>query len=171
MLYWRVRVNDDNEVGLRWSPTGTFRRRLPVPVLAADNPLRRTAIPLLRWSPVIGAVSYSLHVDQADGTRKDFTLRSTAFTPTAFYGTGIWRWKVRANFPGGESERLVGARAVHAYDRGARRRHRDQRSGRMLFSWQPEPSAKRYRVEISTSSSFSTIAYSATTENWRSRRS
>ena len=41
-----------------------------------------------------------MHVDQADGTQRDFNMRSTRFTPTLFYGTGIWRWKVRANFPG-----------------------------------------------------------------------
>ena len=159
VLYWRVRANDENELGLGWSPTGTFRRRLPAPLLAADNPLAGTAIPLLRWSPVIGAVSYSLHVDQADGTRKDFTLRSPAFTPTAFYGTGIWRWKVRANFPVGMTQVVGGGySADQAYTRtigaptgvaGIKGR------GRMLFSWQPEPSAERYRVELSASSSFS----------------
>ena len=30
-------------------------------------------------------------------------LRSTAFTPVVFYGTGIWHWQVRANFKFGST--------------------------------------------------------------------
>ena len=37
-LYWRVRANDENPVGLTWSAIRNFRRRLPAPVPNADNP-------------------------------------------------------------------------------------------------------------------------------------
>ena len=39
VLYWRVRVTDVKDRGLTWSPTRTFRRRLPIPAPAAGNPL------------------------------------------------------------------------------------------------------------------------------------
>jgi len=86
VLYWRVRANDDAKTGLTWSSTSTFRRRLPAPDIAPGNPGGGTTIPVLSWNPVSGAVSYDMHVDQADGTTKDFSMSSTSFTPTLFYG-------------------------------------------------------------------------------------
>ena len=104
LLYWRVRATDADGVALGWSqPTRTFRRRLPVPVPDPANPTGGADIPVLSWSAVQGAVSYGMHVEQADGTRKDFVTTSTSIAPTTFYGTGIWRWSVRANYPGGLS--------------------------------------------------------------------
>lgn len=161
VLYWRVRANDERRIGLRWSSVGSFRRRLPAPTPAAGNPTEGGTIPLLTWSPVQGAISYDLHVDQADGTRKDFTLRAPAFTPTTFYGTGIWRWQVRANFPAGLLQRVSGpyspltpfTRRIAA-PTGMRA---ESRKGRLVFSWDHVAMAKRYLVEVSESNSFSQI--------------
>ena len=99
VLYWRVRVTDVKDRGLTWSPTGTFRRRLPIPQHAAGNPSGGPMIPALAWLPVQGAESYSIHADQADGTTRDFDLRGTVFTPNSFYGTGVWHWQVRRTSP------------------------------------------------------------------------
>ena len=168
VLYWRVRANDENRVGLTWSPTGTLRKRLPVPALSPENPLGGEAIPVLAWSPVPGAVSYDLHVEQADGTKRDFAMRSSAFTPTAFYGTGIWRWQVRASFKaglqataGGYSGALPFARRI-ATPTGARTTKAPHAA---LLAWNPAPQAREYRVQISDSDSFSTVIESATTKN------
>jgi hypothetical protein len=166
-LYWRVRAMDVTGVELAWSPASTFRRRLPVPSLASDNPTGGETIPLLRWNLVPGAVSYTLHVDQADGTARDFTQSSAAFTPTVFYGTGIWRWKVRANFPA-----VAGTAASGAYSdpiEYVRRINAPTRpkmqfaNGRVLFTWEPDPAATRYRLEVSPSNSFSDAVESVTT--------
>jgi hypothetical protein len=168
VLYWRVRVTDVKDRGLTWSQTGTFRRRLPIPALATDNPIGGPAIPALAWQPVNGAVSYSFHADQADGTKRDFTLRGTVFTPTIFYGTGVWRWQVRANFPGGNTAVSSGWSGSSPFTRvipppdGVNAINKD---GRLLISWEPSTMAKTYRVDISTTNSFSTIALSAGTEN------
>lgn len=160
LLYWRVRAADERRVGLTWSRTGTFRRRLPTPVPSADTPTEGGAIPLLRWSPVQGAVSYDLHVEQADGTRKDFTVRSPAFTPTTFYGTGVWRWQVRASFP------ARGGTASGAYSplRPFTRRivaptglRAQSRRGRLVLAWAETVMAKRYLVEVSDTNSFGRV--------------
>ena len=45
VLYWRVRANDENQVGLSWSPTATFRRTLPAPVPSPTNPTDRRPDP------------------------------------------------------------------------------------------------------------------------------
>jgi hypothetical protein len=169
LLYWRVRADDENKTGLPWSPVQTFERSLPAPNPSADNPTGGRTIPLLRWAPVEGAVSYDVHVDQPDGTHKDFTFRSDAFTPTTHYGTGVWTWKVRANFPkipsgvtpGAYSDnqpftRFIGSPA------GARG---VASSSRMLLSWDPVEMAKSYRVEVSTTSSFATTFESQQTDN------
>ena len=36
-LYWRVRADDENLIGLTWSSVRQFQRRLPTPVPASDN--------------------------------------------------------------------------------------------------------------------------------------
>ena len=167
VLYWRVRANAAKNVGLTWSPTRTFRRRLPAPVVAADNPLGGGTIPVLSWSPVQGAESYDLHVEQADGTRKDFTSRSTAFTPTGFYGSGVFRWQVRANFPGQPatpgpySPQVPFTRSIPAI--GAVKAERA--SGRMLLTWDAVPGAKQYKVEVAGATGFVQPIQSQTTDH------
>jgi hypothetical protein len=168
-LYWRVRANDELNTGLRWSEVRTFRRTLPVPAFAADNPSEGTQIPLMRWKPVQGAVAYDIHVDQPDGTRRDFTMKSTAFTPVQHYGTGIWTWMVRARFPtttnqtvpGGYSPAVTFLRHLNPPTGVQALRN----SSRTLISWNPDPSAKQYRVETSATDGFGLIIESATTDN------
>ena len=166
-LYWRVRANASKNVGLTWSPTRTFRRRLPAPSLAPDNPLGGGSIPVLSWSPVQGAESYDLHVEQADGTRKDFTVRSTSFTPTAFYGSGVWRWQVRAIFPGRPatpgpySPQIAFTRSIPALGEVKA----EHASGRMLLRWSAVPGAKRYRVEIAGTTGFVQPIQAETTDH------
>jgi predicted RecA/RadA family phage recombinase len=169
VLYWRVRANDENKIGLAWSQVRTFRRELPAPVPSADNPSGGRTIAVLRWSPVEGAVSYDMHVDQPDGTQKDFTVRSTAFTPVVHYGTGVWQWKVRANFPKlpfGATPGAYTARQSFTRFIGSPAGARGvSNSGRMVLSWDPIEMAKSYKVEISNSSSFTLPVETTTTDN------
>jgi hypothetical protein len=169
VLYWRVRAADENGVGLTWSDTSTFRRRLPVPHLFADNPLGGEVIPVLRWEPVAGASSYDLHLDQSDGTRKDFHLRGTAATFIGWYGTGVWHWQVRANFPSGSWQEVQGGYTPSqpftrriATPSHLRAVNRDRK---MLLSWDPAAMAKNYRVDISTTDSFTRIVDTTITDH------
>jgi hypothetical protein len=164
-LYWRVRVTDERGVGLSWSRTGSFKRTLQMPTLAGDNPTGGAAIPLFRWNPVQGAVEYDVHVDQADGSRKDFTTPEPAFTPTTFYGTGIWRWQVRAVFPSGNTSAYTVpsgfARRINAPD-GTQA---EVKSGRVLLRWEPSLNAREYRVEFADTNSFTSAALAAKVQN------
>jgi hypothetical protein len=166
-LYWRVRADDENRVGLTWSATGTFRRRFPVPVLTS-NPTGGQAIPVLSWLPVDGAVSYDMHVEQADGTKKNFNMRSTAFTPISFYGTGVWHWEVRANFrsgfttvSGGYTNPLPFAREIAT----PTAIHTVKANGGAVLTWDPAPQARQYRVQIAADDSFTQIVEEATVSN------
>jgi hypothetical protein len=132
------------------------------------NPTRGEAIPVLAWQPVDGAVSYDMHVEQADGTKRDFRLRSAAFAPVVFYGTGVWHWQVRANFQAGFQTVSGGYSAAQAFTRRiatptATRARRSQ--GGIALSWHPAPMAHRYRVEIATDDSFSSVIEQAMVAN------
>ena len=169
LLYWRVRANDENGVGLSWSPTRTFRRRLPAPVVGA-NATSGEIMPIFSWSPVPGAISYDVNVEEPDGDNNNFTMRSTVFTPSRAYGLGTWQWRVRANFPrstagvssGAYSARRPFTRFINA-PTGA---HASRAGGGLVIKWDPSFGlAKSYRVEFSDSSSFSRSFDSQRLEN------
>jgi hypothetical protein len=167
LLYWRVRANDENKVGLTWSATGTFRRRLPTPAVS-QNPFGGEEIPVLSWEPVEGAVSYDMHVEQVDGTKRDFNMRSTAFTPVIFYGTGVWHWQVRANFRAGTRVVSGGYFGHQPFTRriatpGNLRTRKANRGA--LLSWDPAVMARSYRVQVATTDSFTRIVEQTTTDN------
>ena len=184
-LYWRVRPRIcatasallgtacGSHLEMGWSSETDlrhFRRTLPTPVLSADNPLGGETIPVLSWEPVAGATSYDLHVDQADGTQKDFTVRSPRFTPIGFYGVGIWKWKVRANFPTLGSAKVSGPYTpsmdyLRRLAAPADLRVIKTASGRLAFSWPPDANASKYRLEIAKTDSFATRVESVTTAN------
>jgi hypothetical protein len=157
-IYWRVRATDWKGQGLNWSPTQTFVRRLPVPSPAADNATSGPGIPSFSWAPVQGAISYDVHIEQPDGTKRDFNFESPVFTVVKYYGTGIWRWQVRGEFPTGSGGPVAGGYSApkpFLLTLPAPHGARGSKSGsRLLISWNAEPDAKQYQVEVSTTSGF-----------------
>ena len=175
VLYWRVRAEQhqvlqsgSERVDLRWSATGTFRRTLPVPAPSPDNPTSGTLIPAFGWTAAPGAISYDLHVDQADGVGKDFTVKSTAFAPAQFYGTGIFRYKVRANFAtkaGSVSSAYFAPQVFTRVISPPENPRIVRTKTRLAFSWNPTAAATRYLVEVSRSDSFSQLLDSVRTDH------
>ena len=166
-LYWRVRADDAEKVGLSWA-SSSFDYGLAVPVLAG-NARSGDTIPTWRWQPVSGATSYDIHVDLPDGRHRDFKgLRTAAFTATKMTGTGIFHWQVRANFPnssgsthGPYSKPLAFARTIRP-PAGAR----SVGGGESLaFVWTPKVGAKRYEIEVSSKPDFSSTVERETTDN------
>jgi hypothetical protein len=170
VLYWRVRADDENLIGLTWSATGTFQKRLEAPQPSATNPTRSDYIPTWTWNPVPGAVSYDVHVDLPDGTQRDLTgMRTAALTPVLMYGTGVFRWKVRANFPRQPFGTVTGPYSgTHVFTRtiaeptGVRS---DASNKYPLLLWDPKPGPKSYRVQISTREDFAQLVELVTTDN------
>ena len=164
-LYWRVRANDTNQ-GLNWSTISTFTHHLPAPY-PTGNPTGGATIPLLTWNAVPGAVSYDLHLDQADGSTKDWSVDSPAATFTSWTGTGIWRWQVRADFPGSNASsaystpenqfvRVIPAPpGVSATKNGTR----------IIISWTPVSYAVQYQVQLSATPGFASPVAADTTDN------
>ena len=160
-VFWRVRANDELGVGLNWSQTGTFRRRLRIPEPSADNPTRGEDFPVLRWAPVQGAVSYGLHLEEADGDKSDYDFRSTAASFKRMESLGAFKWQVRANFPkrtgGTVSGGYSGVQTFTRFVDPPPNAHLTTGSGRVLLDWDPSQSAHKYRVEFSETNSFSRL--------------
>jgi large repetitive protein len=158
VLYWRVRANDWIGQGLNWSPTQTFVRRLPVPSLDPLGPTTVLGIPPITWSSVQGAIAYNVHIEQPTGKSTDSVIESPSATVSTYYGTGIAHYQVRAEFPtsvGGKVAGPYSPRQSSLLILAAPRGVRGTRSGsRLLLTWNPEPDAKQYRVQIATSSGF-----------------
>jgi hypothetical protein len=170
VLYWRVRANDWNKVGLNWSPVKTFVRTLPAPAPSPENATSGEAIPLLNWAPVQGAIGYEVHTDKADGTTNDFSFTSPALTFVSWYGIGVWRWQVRADFPtssfGQAATSAYSAPVVFVRTLGAPGgAYGVKTATRLLIAWNPDPQAKQYQVEVATTDGFSTTVDSHRTDN------
>ena len=170
VLYWRVRADDENLIGLTWSATGTFQKRLETPQPSPTNPTRGDYIPTWTWDAISGAVSYDVHADLPDGTQADMTgMRTAAVTPVLMYGTGVFRWKVRANYPrqpfgtvaGPYSSTQVFTRTI-AEPTGVRS---DASKKYPLLLWDPKPGPKSYQVEISTRPDFARLVERVATDN------
>jgi hypothetical protein len=169
VLYWRVRADDENLIGLTWSATGTFQKQLPVPVLTPGNPTSGDFIPTWQWEPVVGAVSYDLSADLPDGTHKDINgLRMPALTAIKMTGTGLFHWRVRANFPKSTSGTVPGPfSAAQPFTRtigepsGA---HASASKTHLLLDWEPKAGAKNYRVQVSTRRDFARLVEEVTTD-------
>ena len=162
-LYWRVRANADasTEVGLNWSPTRAFRRRLLSPVVGA-NPDSDERVPVMTWEPVPGAISYDVSIEEPDGDANVFSnLRTTVATPTRVFGLGTWQWRVRANFPTETGRAAAGPfsarRPFTRYMNPPTGARITRDNGSLVLDWDPSFGlAKEYRVEFSESSSFRT---------------
>jgi hypothetical protein len=172
-LYWRVRANDWNNIGLTWSQKGVFTIKLPSPKPDPNNLAASELVPTWRWSPVQGAVSYDVQVEQPDGVKKLLKgFRFPAFTPTKLDGTGLWRFQVRAVFPtkssftvvtGPFSPRTVGV-STTPYPGSTFRNSMSAPTGATtpnggsgaVFAWTPKTGAAKYQVEVSNQQDFST---------------
>jgi hypothetical protein len=168
-LYWRVRAEDENAVGLTWSATGKFEQSLPSP-RSNPRPATGDSIPTWGWEWVPGAVAYDLHAELPNGTTRDFPgIRSSAWTAARMTGTGVFHWKVRAQFPKGMSGSIPGPYSkVVAFTRTIGRPDNVRATtGRrtLLLSWTPRLGAKAYKVQISSRPDFSQLAENTLTDN------
>src|SRR5436190_1123150 len=170
VLYWRVRADDENLNGLTWSPVGTFQKTLPVAVPSASNPTSGDMLPVWSWAPVQGAASYDVEVDQPDGQHKVF---GNLFSPVVSFikmtGTGVWHWRVRAEFPTSGSSTTPGPySALNAFTRTIGQPvnlQTDSSIDHVLLSWNPRIGVKNYRVEVASTPDFSTKVDDVTTDN------
>jgi hypothetical protein len=119
---------------------------------------------------VQGASSYDLSIDQPDGTHRDFqNFRTPASSFIKMTGTGVWHWRVRAEFPKSNSGTVPGPySATQTFTRtiGEPANARtDSAKDHVLLSWDPRMGVKEYRVQIASSPDFSRMVENTTTDN------
>jgi hypothetical protein len=167
-LYWRVRANDEDEIGLTWSATGTFKHSLPAPVLVGSNPTIGERVPVWRWDSLAGAVEYDLHAVKPDGSTKDITnLPSPAFVATLIAGNGFFRWSVRGEFPrsGGVTPGPYSGQQVFTKILMAPVKPHVVKGRRsLIFAWTPNVTARKYLLQLARNQDFSKMVDSFTTE-------
>jgi len=170
ILYWRVRAADENGIGLTWSATGTFQKTLAAPAPSSTNPTAGEYLPVWTWSSVNGAVSYDLAIDQPDGTTRnfsDFRMPATSFQKLT--GTGVFHWRVRAEFPKQGYGTTPGPWSVSSpFTRSIGEPgglHTDAATDHVLLSWNPKLGVKQYKVQVSGRPDFATTVEDTTTDN------
>jgi hypothetical protein len=170
VLYWRVRADDENLTGLTWSAIGTFQKKLAAPVPSPANAARGDALPVWSWSPVQGAASYDISVDKPDGTHADFSgFRTPIASFIKMTGTGVFHWRVRAEFPKDTTGTVPGPySATQSFTRtigepvNART---DSDKTHVLLSWDPRLGVQEYKLQISSTPDFSRVVETVSTEN------
>ena len=169
VLYWRVRADDEVLNGLTWSPTGTFQKTLVAPVPSASNPTAGDMLPVWSWSPVQGASSYDVVIDQPNGQSKSFSVRSPLISFIKMTGTGIWHWRVRAEFPKAGSGQVPGPySASQTFTRTISQpanARTDATTDHVLLAWDPKLGVRQYKVQISSTPDFASTVDSVTTDN------
>ena len=99
-LYWRVRADDENLIGLNWSGVRTLQRKLPTPTTDPSNPTIGDFTPAWKWSNVTGSSGYTFSMDGPTGDHREWSgVRVPSVAFVYIFGPGIWRWRVRADFP------------------------------------------------------------------------
>ena len=118
-----------------------------------------------------GAASYDLSVDQPDGTHRDYSdIRTPAASFIKMTGTGVWHWRVRAEFPKDSAGDTSRARtsATQSFTRTIgepANAKTDSAKDHVLLSWDPRLGVKEYKVQIASSPDFSRAVETVSTDN------
>jgi hypothetical protein len=170
VLYWRVRADDENGVGLSWSSTGTFQKKLAVPVPSASNATAGEFLPVWSWSSVEGAASYDVQIDKPNGETETFSgFRMPAGSFKTLTGTGIFHWRIRAEFAKASYGTTPGPwSATQPFTRSIGEPvglKTDAAPDHLLLSWAPKLGVKQYKVQVSGRPDFATTIEDITTDN------
>jgi hypothetical protein len=171
-LYWRVQAQDENNNGLTWSETRTFEVDLDAPTLDPATPtVGDASLPVLRWFPVPGAVSYTLRIHEPnDNTPDTFPgFPSIAASFEKITGTGLFTWEIRADFP-----KLTGGTTPGPWSDDADYTHTIKEpmnpvssagANRLVMSWDAKTGTKQYKVQVSKREDFNPSFETKTTDN------
>jgi hypothetical protein len=126
-------------------------------------------LPTIHWTPVEGAVSYTVHAEDTVGADANYNVTSPVTTPGKITGTGIMHVSARANFPTSGTSTVSSAFfdpvAITKTLGPVKNPSGVKKGKRALITWDPDPSAKAYDAQISTTDGFGTTIESVRTSN------
>jgi hypothetical protein len=167
-LYWRVRGVTAAGANGRWSnPVSFFHESAQVPTLltpddAADLQ-QPEQTPLLTWSAVDRAVSYTFQIATDDQfvTPIAKTLKGTGITFDGPKPETTYYWHVQANLSGGfasdwSETRTFQVLRLRAPDLVAPDDSATTQIQDAVLDWAPVPGAVRYELQVSTDDQFNT---------------
>jgi hypothetical protein len=187
--FWRVLARRYNNIQGQWSAVQTFPLNLPTPLytsLTPNDPSQANIFPKtpsLCWEPVLEADSDDIPVlaawkyrVQVSRTAAFSTIydnidtEQTCWTPTKGYDDGTYYWRVAMiDGQGKLGEYTAPAQFYKQYQVTTKVRpaHGAPITGNPEFVWTPVDGAAKYRLEVSTNSSFSPAFEAITTVNTR----
>ncbi len=181
LISWKVEALDQNNTALTWSPVETFTHTLAAPTIPTGpgiNPAGGPDIPAWQWNPVDGAAKYEIQVQWENppghSTSQSWQTTADAWSASTMTGVGQFQWRVRALYPVSGTSTVAGDySAWQSFNRtlpgptGLASDLATTTSGatRVLTTWNPSLGAKSYKVEFSTTNSFSSTFDSATVQN------
>lgn len=164
--HWRVRAT--NKDGSSEWAVGTFARpdsQIPQLLSPVDNEVleQPNEPPLLQWTSVQGAKSYTVEVDDADdfiGAQK-WTTSTTSLLPTTSLPLGTWYWRVIATDASGQLSVPSSPRGFTIPSLPAPRLVSPVNSANeeledVILDWDPVPGSSRYELQVATNSGFET---------------
>jgi hypothetical protein len=181
LISWKVEALDQNNTALTWSPVQSFTHTLAAPTIPSGpgiNPAGGADIPAWQWNPVDGASKYEIQVQWENppghSTSQSWQTTANAWSAASMTGVGQFQWRVRALYPTLTSSTVAGDySAWQAFNRtipgpaGLASDLASTTTGvtKVLTTWNPSLGAKSYKVEFSTTNSFTSTFDSATVQN------
>jgi hypothetical protein len=172
VLYWRVQAEDENDNDLTWSEARSFEIDLEQPTLDPATPtLGDASLPVLRWFPVPGAVSYTLRIHSPNDATPDVFpgFPSTAASFEKITGTGLFTWEIHADFPKANGGTTSGPWSDDAdYTHTIKEPTNPVSSAganRLVLSWDAKTGTKQYKVQVSKREDFNPSFETKVTDN------
>lgn len=179
--HWRVRSTSPSGVSSEWS-TASFQRADPLvpsplgPVNGAEL-VQPDEPPLLQWSEVPGAKSYSVEIDDAPdfiGATK-LTTNTLSIVPSSPLSMGTWFWRVTATDASGQlsapsEPSSFTIRALPAPELVSPDDSPDEKVEDVVLDWAPVKGAKTYQLQVSVNDGFEAGDLKANLTNLTSTR-
>jgi hypothetical protein len=173
-IWWRVQAKNSNGAG-EWSTTSFDVNPTAGPALTAPSDGQLLNQPddpvLLSWTPVSGALSYTVQLDDDPG---DFVtpvsttsgIKTTAYIVQNPHIATTYHWHVRAQFDGAVVSDWSDVRSFSVGGLAdpvlvAPADSVNTTVDDVVLKWQSVPGAVHYNLQVSTDCTFATVTYSA----------
>jgi transposase-like protein len=173
--YWRVNAMNDSCISRYQTTAFSFTTivaapaNAPAPTAPTNAAVSQSVTPTIKWNAVTGATSYQVQVstDTSYTTLvKDTTVTTLSVTLSALRNYTRYYWHVRAINVGGSSSFNSTQNFITELTQPTLTAPASNATNQTLpttFSWSSVSSAMRYHLQVSTVSTFTSIAYQDST--------